>query len=705
MSIVEAARLEHSWPPQRIWLGWPLAQASFTKAQLAHALAEGMVEPTMVLRHYRLTALGKELARMERERESPLGPLGSELFSAIEGYDDIKKALKLVAKGKLVNVLLEGPPSSLRGDTRVWVRALHGSGPMTVKLEDLPDSGFMALGIDPVRLKAVWNNATRISHPYQGAWVAFTCTGGATTEVTANHSLLRWSPELDRLVPTSASDLREGDLLPIQAGLPHEQAPITSHHHFGELHDELGFLVGMWLADGGSFNDDGITLSKQDKVIRTRCLEALRPMVKGRIDENKRGLIVWDKPLWEVMRNEFLFGEGQARVKGRTSRYKCLPDWVHVAPLGFAAKLLFGYFTGDGTVSKGIVSATTTSPRLAYDMALLLTRFGICPLVRKNREKPLWDLTIAHRDGARFVQEIGSFRDAPVATSPITHDEAFNVPIPWSHADHRAIASVLYKTKRTNRLTRESALALITRLDATVQLDTLLNSDIRWVKVRSVQTYQREPMNVYDLSIEGCENFTLENRLVVHNTSKSLFLLDLERVPNSHLIAGSRVTAAGLSDAILLFRPKLLLLDEIEKMQVKATSVLLSIMETGLFTVTKHGQHERLEHPIAVVAACNSSAKLPAEMRSRFGLHLHLKPYTGEQFMQVCTNFLLNQERVALPVALRIAANTWSYLDKDIRTARTIARMLEPRLEPGDEDAEKQVDEWTQFLVRYGTAQ
>lgn len=184
-------------------------------------------------------------------------------------------------------------------------------------------------------------------------------------------------------------------------------------------------------------------------------------------------------------------------------------------------------------------------------------------------------------------------------------------------------------------------------------------------------------------------------------TSKSLFLLDLQRVPNTHLLAGSRVTAAGLADAILTYRPRLLLLDEIEKMQLKATSVLLSVMETGLITVTKFGQHTKEHIDLAVVAACNSSAKLPAEMLSRFGFHLRLKPYTGEQFMQVCTNFLLKQEKVALPVALRIAANTWSYLDKDVRTARAIARMLEP----GHDDMDKQVDEWTQFLIRYGTAQ
>ncbi|HEY50520.1 MAG TPA: ATP-binding protein [Dehalococcoidia bacterium] len=74
-------------------------------------------------------------------------------------------------------------------------------------------------------------------------------------------------------------------------------------------------------------------------------------------------------------------------------------------------------------------------------------------------------------------------------------------------------------------------------------------------------------------------------------TAKSLFLLELGRLSGTFPATGSRVSGAGLTDAFLNYQPKILLLDEIDKIPMDATAVLLSVMETGDVLETKYKRH------------------------------------------------------------------------------------------------------------------
>ena len=177
-------------------------------------------------------------------------------------------------------------------------------------------------------------------------------------------------------------------------------------------------------------------------------------------------------------------------------------------------------------------------------------------------------------------------------------------------------------------------------------------------------------------------------------TAKSLFLMDLARLPGAYLATGSRVTAAGLTEALEQFRPPLLVMDEVDKTPHAVLSVLLSVMESGLVTVTKHGAHDAFHLECAVVGACNLSQGMPPEFRSRFGFHLRLKPYDEGEFLEVCRRLLSEREGLDEDLALEIGQATWDQLGRDVRTARSLARMLkEPTLE--------EVKRWTAFLKKY----
>ena len=177
-------------------------------------------------------------------------------------------------------------------------------------------------------------------------------------------------------------------------------------------------------------------------------------------------------------------------------------------------------------------------------------------------------------------------------------------------------------------------------------------------------------------------------------TAKSLFLMDLARIPGAYLATGSRVTAAGLTEALEQFRPPLLVMDEVDKTPHAVLSVLLSVMESGLVTVTKHSAHESFQVECSVVGACNTSQGMPPEFRSRFGFHLRLKPYDEADFLEVCRRLLSEREGLDEDLALEVGQATWDHLGRDVRTARSLARMLkEPTLQ--------EVQRWTAFLKKY----
>jgi len=178
-------------------------------------------------------------------------------------------------------------------------------------------------------------------------------------------------------------------------------------------------------------------------------------------------------------------------------------------------------------------------------------------------------------------------------------------------------------------------------------------------------------------------------------TAKTLFILCVQKVmgDKAYLATGSRVTAAGLSEVLLDYRPEVLLLDELDKMDMKSYAVLLSLMETGDVLETKHGRHGGIRLNTTVVAACNDTRRLPPELLSRF-MEINFRPYEREGFIEICRRWLAREEGVSEELAAYIGEQTWERLGKDVRRAREVARLLQERTK---EDADQRIG----FLLRY----
>ena len=178
--------------------------------------------------------------------------------------------------------------------------------------------------------------------------------------------------------------------------------------------------------------------------------------------------------------------------------------------------------------------------------------------------------------------------------------------------------------------------------------------------------------------------FTLKEDRRVHYlligppaTAKSLFLMELGQIKGTYFATGSTVTAAGLTDAFFTYQPRVLALDEVDKVPMDSTAVLLSVMETGDVLEAKYRRHRGLKLDLTVFAAANRDRGIPPELKSRFsGGVLYFKPYSKEEFLSVCEAYLSRYEGIPTDVASAVAQETWSQLDRDVRTARGVARRL-----------------------------
>ena len=157
--------------------------------------------------------------------------------------------------------------------------------------------------------------------------------------------------------------------------------------------------------------------------------------------------------------------------------------------------------------------------------------------------------------------------------------------------------------------------------------------------------------------------------------AKSMFLWDIERAfGNLSLpLLGSATSHAGLWDMIADQKPRVILVDEIEKMGLVDMAGLLSIMQTGRIIRAKVGRKLDVKINAWVIGAANRIHKLPPELISRFSVH-QLAEYAAKEFRDVVMSVLVAHENTdeesAHEIAMRLVGRT-----HDVRDAVRVARL------------------------------
>jgi len=160
-------------------------------------------------------------------------------------------------------------------------------------------------------------------------------------------------------------------------------------------------------------------------------------------------------------------------------------------------------------------------------------------------------------------------------------------------------------------------------------------------------------------------------------SAKSMFLLELDRLPNSHFALGGQTSKVGIADELFDYSPKYLIIDELDDMPVHEQSVLKSLMESGVVVRRKHRIREKGKFTTWVFGGCNSLKKLSPAITSRF-LKIRFKPYTMQQFKEVVVSVLTTRENVTPELAEYIARKVGKYT-RDPREAIGLARVCKTK--------------------------
>lgn len=158
-------------------------------------------------------------------------------------------------------------------------------------------------------------------------------------------------------------------------------------------------------------------------------------------------------------------------------------------------------------------------------------------------------------------------------------------------------------------------------------------------------------------------------------SGKSIVLSEIERLPRSRFALGGGSTKAGITQLLAEQRPRYLIIDEIDKANSEDLSTLLSLMESGLVSITKGHRQEQVRMKTWVFAGGNSLKSIAPELASRFEVK-YLEPYTKEDFVVVAERVLIMRENSDPDIA-RLIATTVAQRSLDIRDVIKLRRAMQ----------------------------
>src|ERR671933_1307453 len=146
--------------------------------------------------------------------------------------------------------------------------------------------------------------------------------------------------------------------------------------------------------------------------------------------------------------------------------------------------------------------------------------------------------------------------------------------------------------------------------------------------------------------------------------AKSLFMLEIEEYLRSkvYFAEGSSTTKAGLQSFIAENQHKeIIIIDEIDKMQMKDQEGLLTMMERGEFVSTKVRNTKTVKANIVIFATSNSTERLSKPLLSRFTVY-EIPEYTYPEFELISVRIV---KKLPQNTVIQIASSVWETGSKD----------------------------------------
>ena len=196
------------------------------------------------------------------------------------------------------------------------------------------------------------------------------------------------------------------------------------------------------------------------------------------------------------------------------------------------------------------------------------------------------------------------------------------------------------------------------------------------------------PDNLFDIivghdNIKTIVKYAIDANKPVHllfsgppASAKTLFLMELAKLPSSYYCLAQTTSQAGLSNLLFIYQPDFLLIDEVERLSGDHIGVLNSLMATGIISESKYGKTRSMELTTKVFAAGIRVNLLPKDLMSRF-TKLKFDAYVEAEFIRVAIKVLTSLENSSEELATEIAKSVWAKTEtsSDIRGCVQVARL------------------------------
>jgi len=614
-----------------------------------------------------------------------------------------------------------GKGKSIVKDTLVYV--LGKEGPELVRIDKAFESKFNATVSVTKDFVPVISKIRKASkHWYKGKIIKVITRSGRIIKATPDHSFLVYRD--GKIVPESGDKIKIGDMLPCIKKI---QFPTKIKEKDGLKLDELcGFVVGMYLAEGGAGNI-AIQITNSQKSAVDKIKNWLnrfgvklsryykKRLVYGKIRQANTYSFTKSK-LYKFFKTNF----------GTGAKNKKIPGWVYFAPLEFKKGLLNGYFSGDGALTAQL-EFTTKSKKLAYGIMLLLSEFGIFCSTRTKivKGKKYYVQRIERPISVKlFYDNIGFTRDdlnkvkkfkkmAELNFKMRTNNRSYYDKIPVEiekfldmcksyHLSKRntktriIIDGLRSELKRSLKYGKPACISRSNLKDKLKQLvsicpdlqehpyykllNKLINANILWDKVVKVEHEYYEDY-VYDFDTEE-ENFLLGNGIFVHNSdlcSSTLHILPSwakETISSTSPLAPYYAIKRGLLDD-----NKVLYFDD-----VKSNPVFIEVVKTfagGMKVRPRHWTVDERRRFIDIKPEHKYSIWLTS-----------VNPITDEQLKN---RFVLANVDESIEQDKRV----WKYLDEIYRKAKEKSIIEDPDFQTAQNVVNILIQEPAQVIVPF----
>jgi DNA-directed RNA polymerase subunit A' len=305
----------------------------------------------------------------------------------------------------------------------------------------------------------------------------------------------------------------------------------------------LGWLFGAYLSEGYG-SRYFLSLSNTDQTF----------LYEGRTMARRFGIEFDEKENFRGFGHghDFLFRSSllsalMVKTCGKLSAGKHIPEFALTANDAFVGMLLRAYFDGDGYVDVGnrAIRASSRSKDLIDGISLLLARFGI--FASKVRDGASFALWIPARFASTFRARVGF--NSPdkkaaldVLCAPRQTDftlDTLDMTCGFGSVLKDTARKVGMPTRRVNNFTKRQRIgrATLGRYVAEFetlarkkgvsiseelrQIRTLVEEDVAWDEIVSIEHLERPNEMVYDFSVPGLETFVTGEGVVTHNTLRT----------------------------------------------------------------------------------------------------------------------------------------------------------------------------------------